>query len=240
MDVQEIAPGLWRWTGFHEEWKQDVGCVYLEAPDAICLIDPLVPPEDSETFFRALDRDVERAGRPVHVLVTVFWHTRSAGELAARYDAEVWAPSRARQAVERRAGQRARVPSRRRAAGRRRGVRDREVERGRPLPAGAPDARGRRRDPRRAQPERRPRLCPDSWLPGDVGQEELRESLQPLLDLDVERLLVSHGEPVLESGGAALAGSRLTGRPANGRPARPDVVYVTLKNPNIELSCGMQ
>jgi hypothetical protein len=25
MDVLEIAPGLWRWTAYHEEWKEDVG-----------------------------------------------------------------------------------------------------------------------------------------------------------------------------------------------------------------------
>jgi hypothetical protein len=25
MDVDRIAPGLGRWTGFHAEWEQDVG-----------------------------------------------------------------------------------------------------------------------------------------------------------------------------------------------------------------------
>jgi len=205
MDVAEIAPGLWRWTGFHDEWKQDVGSVYLEAPDAICLIDPLVPADDRERFFKALDRDVERAGLPVHVLVTLFWHARNTKELAERYDAEVWAPSRARQAVERRAG------------------RARAFRPGDDLPGGVeayPTARSNEAvfylPAHRALvagdvilggpgPNSEPRLCPASWLPGDVGQEELRESLQPLLQLDVERMLVSHGEPVLERGGEALA-----------------------------------
>jgi len=204
MDVREIAPGLWRWTGFHSEWKRDVGCVYLEAPDATCLIDPLVPPEDSDRFFRALDRDVERAELPLHVLLTVFWHTRNAGELAARYDADVWAPSRARQAVERRAGRaRAFRPGDALPAGVEAFATARSNEVVFYLPAhrtlvagdvilGGPSPNGE------------PRLCPDSWLPGDVGREELRQSLQPLLDLDVDRLLVSHGEPVLENGGRAL------------------------------------
>ena len=87
MDVAEIAPGLWRWTGFHEEWREDVGSVYYEAEDGVVLVDPIVPPEDTDRFLRALDRDVQRLALPVHVLVTVFWHPRSA---AARRETEAW------------------------------------------------------------------------------------------------------------------------------------------------------
>ena len=87
MDVDELAPGLWRWTGYHEEWKQDVGCVYLEMPDAIVLVDPLIPSEDEARFLAALDRDVKRERKPVHVVITIFWHARSAGALARRYGA---------------------------------------------------------------------------------------------------------------------------------------------------------
>jgi len=64
MDVLEIAPGLWRWTGYHEEWRQEVGSVHCETEDGVVLIDPLVPPEDTERFWRALDRDVERLQAP--------------------------------------------------------------------------------------------------------------------------------------------------------------------------------
>ena len=52
MQVQEIATGLWRWTGLHpdwtpeEDWGEEVGCVYLETSAAITIIDPLVPPEE--------------------------------------------------------------------------------------------------------------------------------------------------------------------------------------------------
>jgi hypothetical protein len=35
--------------------------------------------------------------------------------------------------------------------------------------------------------------------------DELRASLRPLLELSVERVLVSHGEPVLRNGKRALA-----------------------------------
>ena len=76
MDVLEIAPGLWRWTGYHEEAKEDVGSLYCETEDGVVLVDPLVPPEDAERFFGALDREV--SGQQAHLLVTIFWHTRSA------------------------------------------------------------------------------------------------------------------------------------------------------------------
>jgi hypothetical protein len=49
------------------------------------------------------------------------------------------------------------------------------------------------------------RLCPESWLPSGVGHAELRTALAPLLELPVERVLVSHGVPVLGGGHAALA-----------------------------------
>ena len=48
------------------------------------------------------------------------------------------------------------------------------------------------------------RLCPERWL-GKGTHAELRESLRPLLDLPVERVLVSHGRPVLEHGKRELA-----------------------------------
>jgi hypothetical protein len=49
------------------------------------------------------------------------------------------------------------------------------------------------------------RLCPERWL-GKASHEDLRESLRPLLELPLERVLVSHGEPVLRDGKRALAG----------------------------------
>jgi glyoxylase-like metal-dependent hydrolase (beta-lactamase superfamily II) len=203
MEVDRIEDGLWRWTGFHEEWRQDVGCVYVESADATCLVDPLVPTDDRERFLAALDRDVARLGMPVHVLVTVFWHARSARELAERYDAGVWAPSRGRAAVERRTGP---------------GVRT--FRAGDSLPGGiVAHATARRNEALLFLPAHRAlvagdvilggdsgslRLCPASWLPDGVGQEELRASLLPLLELPIDHVLVSHGRPVVGNGAAVL------------------------------------
>jgi glyoxylase-like metal-dependent hydrolase (beta-lactamase superfamily II) len=208
VDVLDVAPGLWRWTGYHEEWKEDVGCLYLEAPDAIVLIDPLVPPEAAGRFLEALDRDVERTGLPVHVLVTIFWHSRSAGELARRYGGGLWAPTRGRAAIARRTGD--------------------VTETFRPgdvLPGGIeayPSGRGtevvfwlpRHRaivagDVLLGDLEGGLRLCPESWLPRGVRHDAVRAALQPLLELPVERVLVSHGVPILTGGREALRGAVL-------------------------------
>ena len=183
MDVQELAPGLWRWTAPHPNWKdgadweQDVGCVYYEAPGATVLIDPLVPPE-RERFFEALDRDVERRGLPVSILLTVAWHARDSAELAERYSTLSATPATV-------------VPF---------AVSDVDetlwwLPEHRTLVAGdvlVGSARGIA-------------VCPESWLDGRSSPASIRAVLMPLLGLPIERLLVSHGEPALENGHAALA-----------------------------------
>jgi Metallo-beta-lactamase superfamily len=88
MQVQELKPGLWRWTARHPEWDERVvSCAYLETPEAVVLVDPLVPrvEGEEERFFEALDRDVERRSLPLAVVLTNPWHRRSADELAERY-----------------------------------------------------------------------------------------------------------------------------------------------------------
>jgi hypothetical protein len=47
------------------------------------------------------------------------------------------------------------------------------------------------------------RMCPPSWYSG-LSPDGLREALRPALDLPVEMVLVSHGEPVLGDGRRAL------------------------------------
>jgi hypothetical protein len=180
--VQKLAPGLWRWTAPHPkwtegaDWEQEVGCVYYEAPNATVLFDPLVPPE-RERFFEALDRDVQRRGLPVSILLTVPWHGRSSAELAERYETTTQVPDGAEQFA---------LPDV-----------DETVWW---LPGHATlvvgeslfgDARGQLS------------LCPDTWVKGE-RRAALRRSLLPLLDLPIERVLVSHGQPAYQNGRAAL------------------------------------
>lgn len=214
MQVAEIAPGLWRWTGFHEEWEEEVGSVYCELEGGVVLVDPLVPPEDAKSFWTALDRDVKRAGGEVHVLVTVFWHTRSTGEMVERYGARVWAPTRGRQAIARRAGGVTdpftpddALPGGIRAFA---SARAAEVVYWIPqhravVPGDVLLGEGAKGGGTRDAGPTGLRLCPKSWLPEKTTLGALAESLRPLLDLPVERVLVSHGEPVLRDGHRALS-----------------------------------
>ena len=192
MEVARIDQGLWRWTAPHPEWKvgddweQEVGCVYWEADDAVVLIDPLVPsdPAERERFLAALDRDVERAQRPVRILLTCEWHDRSADELTGRYGAQCRLPFAAGtlpgdiRAVEARVAQEVVYWL----------SEPRTVVPGDTL-VGTDDGVA---------------MCPESWLEGRGGMPQLRHDLAPLLDLPVERVLTSHGSPALSGGHAAL------------------------------------
>jgi hypothetical protein len=192
MELTEIRPGLYRWTAPHPayepdpepgspaDWPEQVGCVAYEAPDALVLIDPLVP----DSLWPRLDRLAE--GRRVVVLTTIGFHRRSRDTVAERYGASM---SRAKKTLPtgvetipvRRSGETmvwipehaALVPGDRILGGRDGGL----------------------------------RVCPDSWLgylPSGMTGGELRETLRPLLDLPIELVLVSHGEPVLSGGRDAL------------------------------------
>ena len=160
-----------------------MGSVAFGAEDAFLLVDPLVPDE----LWGPLEERIRKHGRPVAVYTTIGFHRRSRDEALRRFDAT-------------------------------------HVQRAADLPAGVEAIRIPRAGetmlwlsgPRALVPGDRLlgddrgglRLCPPGWLrylkPG-LTQDELREALrQRLLDLPVEMVLVSHGEPVLENGRAAL------------------------------------
>ena len=113
--LQQVAPGLRRWTARHDHWEEDVGSLAVETSDGLVLIDPIDPP-----------REVAKAD---HVLVTVYWHARSAGEIGAKH---VWASARSNRPLKTRgsrgdgpvprgrrlAGRHPRLPDRARGGGR--------------------------------------------------------------------------------------------------------------------------
>ena len=196
MDVRELRPGLWRWTAAHPEWEHaehwgpEVGSVYAELPDALVMVDPLVPEDEEDRFWEALDRDVERVGKPVHVLLTVHWHERSVAAVLDRYKATLWRPEEKGTLP---AGVHAEVvngsdwvealfflePHRALIAG---DLLIGKAGGGIELPVG--------------------------WFPKgeqDWAQQELKPELRKrLAELPVELVVVSHGDPVLEDGAAAL------------------------------------
>jgi glyoxylase-like metal-dependent hydrolase (beta-lactamase superfamily II) len=211
LQVAELAPGLWRWTAPHPEWtpaeyedegwEQDVGAVYWEGQEAICLIDPIVPSdaEDRERLLAHLDKDVERAGLAVAVFLTVFWHERDAVTVAQRYDAEIFAPAPALERLS---------------------LEARGFEVGEPLPGGLEAFDVARRGevvfvvP--SEPEALVagdvllgatdgvRVCPDNWFLRKDGPAAARAALRQLADRPLGLLVVSHGEPVTENAPEAL------------------------------------
>jgi glyoxylase-like metal-dependent hydrolase (beta-lactamase superfamily II) len=190
--LQQVAPGLRRWTARHEHWEEDVGSLAVETSDGLVLIDPIDPP-----------REVAKAD---HVLVTVYWHARSAGEIGAKH---VWASARSNRPLKTRGVEVTDpfhpgddLPG---------GIRAFQTARAAEVVYWLPDhgavvvgdvLLGAGAKPR---PTSDPlRLCPERWL-GKGTHEELRRTLLPLLDLPVESVLVSHGVPILSGGKQVLA-----------------------------------
>jgi hypothetical protein len=193
--AQELAAGLYRWTARHpdspsgadprgpDDWGPLVGCSLYEASDAVVLFDPLLPEEGRQGFLEWLDGLV--AGRPVSILTTIQWHRRDREELAERYAAN---SSRAWNFIPHGV-----EPKPLRGAG----------ETVYWLPDVATLVFG---DRLLGDDGGGVALCPDSWLrQAQVDRGGLARLMRPLTELPVERLLVSHGEPVLHDGRAALA-----------------------------------
>ncbi len=77
--MNEIAPGLWHWTGRHDHIAAEVSSYYLEAERV--LIDPMIPPEGIGWF--------EEHGAPQHVLLTNRHHDRHAWRLRDAFGCSV-------------------------------------------------------------------------------------------------------------------------------------------------------
>jgi len=193
MELQELRPGVWRWTAAHPgwsagaepespaDWPESVGSVAVRVDGGIAFIDPLLP----EDGFEQLDELVKRDDL-VWALTTIQFHRRSRDAVAAEYGAST---SRAR----------AELPP---------GIEPISIE-------GAGETMFWLSEHRALVPGDRLlgdgqgglRLCPESWLgylPSGTTLEGLRAALGPLLDLPVEMVLVSHGDPVLSGGAAAI------------------------------------
>jgi glyoxylase-like metal-dependent hydrolase (beta-lactamase superfamily II) len=201
---EPIAAGIWRWTARHPEWHPgefgaEVACFAVAADGLTLLVDPLLPggAGDAETID-ALDGLV--AG-DVAIVISIPYHTRSAEPLADRYGATILG----HEAVRKRLGSSERF----RAVG----------PESDGLPAGVRfHAIGR---PRRHEMP--------IWIPGpralvfgdavvehggklfvwddrpDFVREKLAPTLAPLAELGAERVLVTHGEPILSGGAAELS-----------------------------------
>jgi glyoxylase-like metal-dependent hydrolase (beta-lactamase superfamily II) len=68
-----------------EDWPADVPVVRYETDDAVVLVDPFPPRDDS----------FDPGGKPVRVLLTQGAHYRGTADFVDRYGASVWTPPRA-------------------------------------------------------------------------------------------------------------------------------------------------
>jgi hypothetical protein len=195
--ARQIDAGLWRWAAPHPEWEpapepespadwpQDVGSVLYESTDgAAVFIDPQLPPAP-QAFWDWADERVR--GKSVLVLTTIRWHGRSREAVEARYRSDAWPADRG-------------LPE---------GVELLPFDRAAETMVWLPERRALVPGDRIIGTSAGGlRLCPESWLrylEDGVDLDDLRAELQPLLALPVERVLVSHGEPVTERAAAALA-----------------------------------
>jgi glyoxylase-like metal-dependent hydrolase (beta-lactamase superfamily II) len=186
--VEELAPGLRRWTARHEEWKEDVASLAVETDGGLALIDPLEPPQE--------------LGRAEHVLLTVSYHARSTKAVGAPH---VWAAQYAVRPLANRGIEVTDVVSPEAALPG--GIRAFQTPRRSEVVYWLPEQRSvvvgdvLLAAGARPKPTDEPlRLCPERWLGSSATHADLRESLAPLLELPVERVLCAHGEPVLSDG----------------------------------------
>ena len=220
--IDEAAQGLWTWTCTHPEWHPGEFGAEVRSWAArgnegvLLLLDPLLPEQEveRETVLAQLDAEAgHRATKAISIQVSVGYHARSSEELWDRYrrgDAPVTVHGH--DAVRRRLGKRV--------------ARDfREIEIGEEMPGGVVPMRigkpKRQETPLHVKPHSA-LLFGDAIVTTDDGvrawahdpvdakieafyRERFNPTVEPLIELGVERLLMTHGPPVLSDGSRALA-----------------------------------
>jgi hypothetical protein len=201
---KRLAKGLWRWTARHPEWHPDgfgaeVGCFAIDAKGETLLVDPLLP-EDPEPAFDLIEKIL---GDRLTMLITIPLHVRSSEQIWRRYRKRADTTIRGHPACAKRLSDRSGF---------------REFDPDNELPAGVTAHRIGK--PRRYEtplhiPSHKALVFGDAVAGVDGGlrvwsedrvdekvgrfyRERFNPSLKPLLDLDFERVLVTHGQPVLQ------------------------------------------
>jgi hypothetical protein len=212
--LTEISPGLLHWTARHPDWHPGqfgarVGSYAAVADGDLLLIDPLLPADDPEPVIAALE---DRLSERLAILITIGYHVRSAAELRGRWQRElpvtIHGPPQAKRRLPA-AAQRAfhdlapDVPG---PGGARSFRIGRPVRGERPLwlPSHSALAFG---DAVVVTPCGALRM----WAQEPVTEsreafyrERFAPTLERLLELPLERVLVTHGEPVLDGAKSAL------------------------------------
>ena len=210
--MEKLTDGLWRWTARHPEWHPgefgaEVACFAAQAGDTTLLIDPLLPGRSRRyTVLDAIDETLATASPSSSRSRTTCGARRSSGS-ATGSEAETTIhghPACAKR-LEDKSG-------------------FREIDTDEPLPGGVTaHAIGK---PRRYEtplhlPSHRALVFGDAvaewegrlvvWAADKVDakverfyRERFNPTLEPLLELDFENVLVTHGQPVMGGGTEAL------------------------------------
>jgi hypothetical protein len=215
---QKLAADLWRWTARHPEWHpgefgREVACFALRTGDDTILVDPLLPPEPDEV----LDLIDAILGQRLTILITVPYHVRSSEAIRRRFHAQadtaIWGHPACAKRLDDTAG-------------------FKELDPGTELPAGVtahPIGKPRRHEMPLHIPSHKALAFGDAvaevdgklvvWADAKVDdkverfyRERFNPTLEPLLELDFDRVLVTHGEPVMKNGSKQLE-SALRARP---------------------------
>jgi hypothetical protein len=211
--VAELAPGLHRWTARHPDWHPgvfgaEVASFALVAGDELLLIDPLLPgDDDAAAVLETLDALAAAATKATHILVTIGYHVRSAEPLRDRYGASIHGPATVAK----------RLTSTKAYT---------KLEPGAPGPAGVVGyAIGR---PRRSElplwlPSHAAIAFGDALVTTPDGElrmwcqqsrdaqqlafyrDRFAPTLDPLRELPAQRILTTHGPPILDDGARHLA-----------------------------------
>jgi hypothetical protein len=201
--LEQLEDGLWRWTLRHPDWHPrtefgaEVACFAVRDGDGTVLIDPLFDDAVAERLDAVVDGTVT-------VAITVPYHVRSAAAAARRWDARIVGhPDLARRleglSVDEAAP----------------GVRLFPIPRHKERPVEV--ARSLAFGDRVVGVDGGLRI----WAQRQLDERHrglLRRWLEPLLEHDFERVLVTHGAPVLKDGRAALA-EALDAEPWYHRPS---------------------
>ena len=208
--MEKLTEGLWRWTARHPEWHPgefgaEVACFAAKAGDTLLLIDPLLPP-DPAPVLGVLDGV---AGNRVAILITIPYHVRSSEELWKRYRGDAETTIHGHRACAKRLTDKSGFEG---------------IEPGAPLPAGVTAhtiGKPRRYEMPLHLPSHDALVFGDAvaewegrlrvWAADKVDakverfyRDRFNPTLEPLLDLNAENVLVTHGLPVMGGGTEAL------------------------------------
>jgi hypothetical protein len=211
--MERLAKRLWRWTARHPEWHPgefgaEVASFALKTDEQMLLIDPLLPEDEGESRD-VLAKIEDKLGDRLVILISIPYHVRSSEELWRRYGKDTETTIHGHPACAKRLQDTTAF---------------RELAAGDVLPAGV--TAHRIGNPRRYE---MPLHVPshDALVFGDAVAEtdgrlvvwsakqvdaqverfyrgRFNPTLEPLLELDFDKVLVTHGQPVLTKGKKAL------------------------------------